>query len=754
MRDLPAGIQALIDGPVTDAKIERALDKADELMTLGIVSRADLNDPNIMRAANVHVGRMDVGGNAANSASEYLEAGANVYRQGSISAREPGLIERGSDALSKALEASGMVSDPYRARQAAGGMMFASEFAPGVGEAQDTARAMDSYREGNYLDAGLNATAAAVGVIPVAGDLAARGVRSFRDYAREQVADRSSLALPNPSRRSTDEAITRENEWQRLEKSTKNAGVKRNKDGSYVGGPKNIKTPQARTAVVNKYDERTQRALDAGIPPGYFYEEGRGALSRATDNPAEHEMVSQLYGPTSTQVGPYDNTNYVLRALDQDAVGVPSSVTMYPNSQRRKVDSIVNGENPWQGYKTSRYGYQLGPRDPHVNPMQQMPPNDQWENLGVGGKQVPPSGPAQTAWADDIRRRVADRVNKRRVADGLPPLTLEEVQELHWAAIRAESDGRPLQLNPKDTVQDSLPSFQVQHAWEAEPGGTSGIERLTGKDEYSDEVFGLLSDEQGKDKLIRSMGGRMQSPVVRGTGVWEGELNPGFQSRSYGSWTQSRGMDESSAARIDSTEAVRQYALGQEGRAYSLMDPSAPASKRNMAKVDTGSPPSKEETAKLQEMLGDAGIIAPTENGYQIVSIGPEGKEFTAAVEKIADNAQFGINLGDYNEMDWAGGNATQGLLDTLDAAPPGMARKADSPETRAIMGDISSLYKRLEGEGKLKANQSLTRALDAWSSGGLDAVRALVQQGLAPVALVALLASRGQQDQPAAPES
>lgn len=569
------------------------------------------------------------------------------------------------------------------------------------------------------------------------------------------------LALPNPAAKKVANAVAREDAWQALEKASKNAGVKRSKStGRYVGGPADVTSPQKRTPIVKRYDERTQRAIDAGIPPGYFYDQGRKELARITDTPEDHYLAAMAYGPTSTQVGPYQNTNYAIRAFDQQAMGAPTSVGLYPNNLRRNVDSALYGEDPWKGYKVDRYSYLLGPKDEHANPLQLMPPNDQWEGFGTGfAKGKVPGNATQVAWADDIRERALERMNRRRAEQGLRPLTREEMQELHWAAIRAETEGRPLELTDKDTLQGSLPYFRMQHAWEAEPGGTSGLSRLTSKEDYADEVYGLLSDEQGKDRVIRAMGGRLQEPIVSGTGVWKGATSPGFQSRSYVSHTAAGGLDPASKARVDATEAVRQYMLGQEGRAYNLLQPTTAASKYDIADILTGQTPSPEDTLRLQGMLDEpmprdlpgGGVmmesvpatVVPTAEGYRVVGHGDSGQRFMDSVSRLSDSPVYGRNIGGYAEYDWEGGKATEGLLKALESSKlPGPGRLADSPETRQIAGEMADLYRRLDAEGKLKQNQRLTDALEAWKTQGLDGLRALVAQGLAPAALLAIFAS------------
>jgi hypothetical protein len=59
-------------------------------------------------------------------------------------------------------------------------------------------------------------------------------------------------------------------------------------------------------------------------------------------------------------------------------------------------------------------------------------------------------------------------------------------------------------------------------------------------------------------------------------------------------------------------------------------------------------------------------------------------------------------------------------------------------------MGDLHGLYQGLERAGKLQPNQKLMNVLSAWKSGGIDAVRVLVQKGLAPAVVLGILPGVG----------
>ncbi len=584
---------------------------------------------------------------------------------------------------------------------------------------------------------------------------------------RMQAAPGGQKLLSGPDIQHVKNSILREEKWGDLAKAHLSAGTKRNqKTGRYVGAGPGITSPQKKTAVVNKYMDRVNASLDADIPPGYFYAQGRDALEGVTDDTAAHMQLAEVLGPTSTQVGPKENLNYALRATDQTSMGTPVNVGLYPNSLRRSVQSGIHGEDPWTGYKVERYSKLLGPDNPHANPLANMPPNDQWEGLGTGlGGQKVPSGPTQVAFSDHIREQAMNRLNKKRAAEGKQLLNREEMQELHWAAIRAEIDGRPLVLNPGDTVQGSIPGQTFQHSWEAAPGVNSSHYPNMDVQEYSDAVKGVLVDEGGKDNLVRAMGGKYQSPVVDGPGVYKGDVAPGYQSRSLISQTKAHGLDPASEKRIDSTEAVRQYMLGQDGRAGHTLMEADKAAQVNAYSMDMGRPLDNNQAAQIDQLLTeklglDAGgnpnhAVVFSDNGYRVLNVGDiDNKSFDKVMNDIAPaineitpgQGRSMRSEGIYGEYDWAGGNATTDMLNVVDDPMfPGAARLADSPETRQIAGDMTKLYGKLKESGMMP-NEQLVNVLKTWSSEGLSGVRALVQKGLAPAFVLGVLSGQVEQ--------
>jgi hypothetical protein len=99
-----------------------------------------------------------------------------VRKPGRLNRYDPSWRERLGDAVYDTGRALGLSSTAQQWRE---NSEFGADFVPGIGEAlgaDDTAR---DYAAGNYLGAGINAGATALGVVPVVGDVAGKGIRAF-----------------------------------------------------------------------------------------------------------------------------------------------------------------------------------------------------------------------------------------------------------------------------------------------------------------------------------------------------------------------------------------------------------------------------------------------------------------------------------------------------------------------------------------------------------------------------------------------
>jgi hypothetical protein len=92
--------------------------------------------------------------------------------------------------MGDAIDSSG-VGGGYRTglENLAKGVDFAVDAVPLVGDAIAVQDTMDSYRRGDIVDTGINATAAALGVIPVVGDAAGRALQAGGKKVRSALRD-------------------------------------------------------------------------------------------------------------------------------------------------------------------------------------------------------------------------------------------------------------------------------------------------------------------------------------------------------------------------------------------------------------------------------------------------------------------------------------------------------------------------------------------------------------------------------------
>lgn len=607
--------------------------------------------------------------------------------------------------------------------------------------------------------------------------------------------------------------------WGALERQTGKVeeGVKIKTTGNYVGAPEGVRSPQKKSAMVGKYADRIEAGLEAGVPPGYFYDEGRRTVAEISD-PGQARRNALLIGSTSSQVGPRQNMDYTIRAVDQASMGGPEALNagMYPNAMRQEQTDIMEGLEPFLGYKRTRYGNLLTPTDAlperGISRLEMGPPADRWEGRGTGFTGVPDAA-GSIAWTDEIRNRALGRVNRKRAQRGERPLSLEEAQEIHWAEIRAELEGMGApRIGPDDTIQGAVDRFTYQHSWEAAPGYKSGHLPQVGTTymsprEYQNRIENIVLDEQGKDRIIRGMGGELQRPSLVTPGYYKGEYSPGRQSRSLVSFTETGGLDPASAARVQATEATRALMTGQDAYAGSARFPTT--KNPDVLDIDLGGQISGLEYQRLMDEMDQRmhhGFALPTDRGVRIQTGDPDlnkgwivelkGRDFGwrnsgegpfytqkdaqdfvkyevgapsgARVRKldspvteaswIAKDA--GLNPreqtpsrlvgGMYETLPWRERKATQSVLETIDnPAAPRLAEHADSPAMRELAGEFAGEYRALQEEAGMTVNEDLVRVLEAWRDDGLAGVRELVKKGWAPAVALGVLAGFEQSGAP-----
>lgn len=89
---------------------------------------------------------------------------------------EPGLVERAEQRIAQGLLETGAITNPYRANETAEAISRVLDFLPVLGDAKGVAEFKDALDSGSKLDAAIAGAGAAVGLLPVVGDVVSQAM--------------------------------------------------------------------------------------------------------------------------------------------------------------------------------------------------------------------------------------------------------------------------------------------------------------------------------------------------------------------------------------------------------------------------------------------------------------------------------------------------------------------------------------------------------------------------------------------------
>jgi hypothetical protein len=543
-------------------------------------------------------------------------------------------------------------------------------------------------------------------------------------------------------------------------------GAKVRKDGRLVGAPPGRDTVDDFEALANEYVARTERAIDAGVDLDYFYKTGRVRFAGMAAEPADAQRMARVLAATSSQNTVGGNLGQTVKALEQEAAGAPIGVGRFPNASREMVTRALREPGPpgWMGPKHDPFSRGVGSWPLPDNPRMRRAPNDMFEFRAYGYANES-GGKAQHDFMHANRQRAADIYNKKHNTN----LSVEQLQELHWATARAGVEGQPIRSlgdamaqqrkisSAAEGYQKFLPRYVAQHSWESVPGETAQhlpglVENPEAMRSYHDQILDTMLDERGQDRLVRAMGGRFQEPAILGPGSYQGKVHPyGVQSRSLAAGTQEKGLDPLALARIRDTEMARGLLLGQDATVgHQLYDAPQPTSVRAKSKpfesayeFNLGRPIDLGEAGKVERTMRDAGFPTsaspiPSESGFRLLSIAERGMQRgVAQVESLlgVKGARRKYKSA-YDELPWQDRRAAAYVLENW--SPAGRVH-ADSEQARAIAGNLADLYAQLAAKGQ-RPTAGLPELLRAWADEGVAGIERLVRSGAAPAVLLSLL--------------
>lgn len=465
-------------------------------------------------------------------------------------------------------------------------------------------------------EAAVDVASAAVPFLPVARGLRAadRAVTAADDARRASVAGTSLRPGTEGYRGATaslDQA--RRVDEPRVEIPRLRSANKGRPKGTIVGLPKGLEPTEANVErLADEYAGRVMKGIENGVQPGYFYKEGSQNVRDWTGNdPYETARVSAQLAATSPQASVPTNLLWQVKGREQQAMGYPVRSGKSPGQVRKDYQKVEESlarqralgvENPEVevgGAKTNPFGR-------YMNNEKALAPNDRWEMFGIGYPRDATFTPQERQMAHYIRQRAQERLRERGVN-----LDLDQIQEIHWQAVRGPETGTPMVPGAGDTFQHSADPLTVQHNWEIAPGTHAQhmpeyYANPEIQPEINERLRSKLVDENGRDRLVAATGGTMQPRPSVGTRTqFDGYQTQGYKSYSMSPVDKGRapgkgGMEKATRERLQGTEATRAFTLGQTAGSASVRRGGQSSEMANEVQFGLTEPLNPDEFGNLQ----------------------------------------------------------------------------------------------------------------------------------------------------------
>lgn len=280
-----------------------------------------------------------------------------------------------------------------------------------------------------------------------------------------------------------------------LDAAQKGDHLHRTPDGGYVGGPRDIKSPQALTGMRNRMDQNVEISAneinyaDPTRPAGSWYPRAKEGMAE-TSEPWRIGRDVEAHSVFSAGVSPHSETDLALKHGTSRSIGEPRRAKYQQQSDT--LDSAVAEDRAAKlGDKTGEYGPKIDPREPTAG---QFGVNDfrNAQNFGYTHPGGEPWRAGVTApmhqFMDAETALQVNRLNQRGVGgrtDWTGPMT----QEVPWIAGKAQdlyergknasyAGGREGIIralrDANDTMRDAVPKHLFSATHEEFPGLNTG----------------------------------------------------------------------------------------------------------------------------------------------------------------------------------------------------------------------------------------------------------------------------------------
>lgn len=451
---------------------------------------------------------------------------------------------------------------------------FVADMTPGLGEARSGAQADDLYAKIQQARAAGDEETASqlenllplvtMSAVPIVGGLLSPGkklateavetaventVKGAAKKAAKGEAKRGILATPDLRTMTRDQAVATARPEPHLMKA---------QDGSYVGGPAGVTTPEGIQAMREAFDAD----VAGGQVGGNWYERARNDII-ATEglDPHQQQLSAAEKALWSAQANPDTNMGFALNArtdyeagkpLDQYRTGAQArnyvqARDAYKNAQVEAATTGMMGHNggpllddlpvepkgvPSLGKKTGVYGQHLDPTVPYAT----TGTNDIWHARGFGYTNTDGSTfsraltPQEHRFLDYETMLAVDRANATKLG-GRDNWTAAEIQAAPWVFGKgrgiSNAKGIPLEQGVAEaakTYPDYNPKYTVSITGEQVPGKSTGfLPDLIGAPKAKRDAFSAEAQwadpKTGRHRLYADMKMSVQ-PTEHATGFY------------------------------------------------------------------------------------------------------------------------------------------------------------------------------------------------------------------------------------------
>lgn len=548
--------------------------------------------------------------------------------------------------------------------------------------------------------------------------------------------------------------------------------------GKYRGAPAGTTSPQKLAAIQRRLREYAERGAEYRM----WYEDTNEFVRRQTENrPGRIDQYGATAAITSQGTSVPANATMAMKGYNQAISGNPVATGRFPATQSPAIEAVFSGESPPLGPKREPF-FQALVQDP--SRLRQT--NDIRQARAFGYQNA--DGTTFDGGLSDAQHRFMDEETDKLVQfarenklGGVDDWNRDRVQAAIWIAQKAEEEGTTI-AEAGRMFQDFTPQALVR----TEAAPSTGLNHLAGlqKDPQMLAQFSAAQDElmrtPGGLDYITAQSGAMSDPMYTGAGMYEGASNPGVGipvsvgksdvegaalNPVTGERLTAQTIDPASRQVVEATAAMQGLLRAQDTVGYTMLTDAPKAAARNALDVNLGRTINREELLELEQRvnasLGEGNLILlHSENGVQIVtptddalvklSAGtPQGKtpawqkELGKIVEDVlpVKSKKYQLNTGRLVGDDTQWSYRPSQYLGPIEAVGPEMRGLLDqgaakiAPELEKL---DAALVKDIPGAGDRNVIVSRTRA--ALERGGTAEVRRLVEQGVLPALVGAVL--------------